>query len=86
MHLKIVSRNVYVSSINLITKQFVTVSGKMSSTLTTNIGTPQGSRLSPLLFLCLLADMDLWTENSKLSNYILEWNLFELKMSTNCVS
>ena len=50
-------------------KQFVTVSGKMSSILTTNIGTPQGSRLSPLLFICLMADMDLWAENSLLSNF-----------------
>ena len=50
-------------------KQMVTVSGKMSSTVTTNIGTPQGSRLSPLLFLCLLADMDCWTQNSMLTNF-----------------
>ena len=50
-------------------KQMVTVCGKTSNTLTTNIGTPQGSRLSPLLFICLLADMDLWTEKSKLSNF-----------------
>ena len=50
-------------------KQMVTVSGKKSNTLTTNIGTPQESRLSPLLFICLLADMDLWTVNSKLYNF-----------------
>ena len=43
--------------------------GKISSAQITNIGTPQGSRLSPLLFICLLADMDLWTENSKLNNF-----------------
>ena len=42
-------------------RQFVTVSGEMSSSQEMNIGTPQGSRLSPLLFLCLMADMDLWT-------------------------
>ena len=50
-------------------RQFLTVSGEMSSSQEMNIGTPQGSRLSPLLFLCLMADMDLWTENSILSNF-----------------
>lgn len=50
-------------------RQFVTVSGEMSSSQEMNTGTPQGSRLSPLLFLCLMADMDLWTENSILSNF-----------------
>ena len=50
-------------------QQMVTVCGQMSNMVTTNIGTPQGSRLSPLLFICLLADMDLWTENSTLSNF-----------------
>ena len=42
---------------------------KKSKTQVTNIGTPQGSRLSPILFLCLMADMELWTEDSKLSNF-----------------
>ena len=37
--------------------------------LRTNIGTPQGSGLSPILFLCLMADMELWTKDSKLSNF-----------------
>ena len=41
----------------------------MSSSQEMNIGTPQGSRLSPLLFLCLIADLELWTENSVLSNF-----------------
>ena len=50
-------------------KQFVEVSGKRSSEQEMNIGTPQGSRLSPLLFIILMADLDLWTENSKLSNF-----------------
>ena len=34
-----------------------------------NIGTPQCLRLSPLLFIILMADLDLWTENSTLSNF-----------------
>ena len=50
-------------------KQQVTISGKMSSIQEMNTGTPQGSRLSPLLFICLMADMNLWIENSKLSNF-----------------
>ena len=50
-------------------KQTVTVCGKMSNTQEMKIGTPQGSRLSPLLFICLMADLDLWTEESILSNF-----------------
>ena len=50
-------------------KQFVEVSGKRSSEVEINIGTPQGSRLSPLLFIILMADLDLWVENSTLSNF-----------------
>ena len=41
----------------------------MSSAQDMNTETPQGSRLSPLLFICLMADMDLWIENSMLSNF-----------------
>ena len=47
----------------------VVVSGKMSTFQEMNIGTPQGSRLSPLLFIILMADMDLWAGNSILSNF-----------------
>ena len=50
-------------------KQFVEISGKRSGEEVINIGTPQGSRLSPLLFIILMADLDLWTENSTLSNF-----------------
>ena len=49
--------------------QFVEVSGKRSSDQEINIGTPQGSRLSPLLFIILMADLDLWTVSSTLSNF-----------------
>ena len=47
-------------------KQMVEVSGKMSSEQEITIGTPQGSRLSPLLFIILMADLDLWIEESKI--------------------
>ena len=50
-------------------KQMVTICGQLSSTQDIEIGTPQGSRLSQLLFVCLMADMNLWTEKSKLSNF-----------------
>merc|ERR1739846_15980 len=50
-------------------KQIVEISGKRSSEQEIDIGTPQGSRLSPLLFIILMADLDLWTDNSTLSNF-----------------
>ena len=50
-------------------QQYVQVDGKISEIKVTNIGTPQGSRLSPILFLCLMADMDLWIKDSKISNF-----------------
>ena len=33
------------------------------------MGTPQGSRLSPILFLCLMADLDLHINKSFLTNF-----------------
>ena len=50
-------------------KQSVCVSGKISEELEITQGTPQRSRLSPLLFICLMADMDLWCEGAQLSNF-----------------
>ena len=32
-------------------------------------GVPQGSRLLPLLFICLMADLDLWTKESTITNF-----------------
>ena len=50
-------------------RQFTRIEGKDSSSVTLRFGTPQGSRLSPLLFVILMADLDLWTNDSKLSNF-----------------
>ena len=50
-------------------KQAVQVKGEVSKLIEINIGTPQGSRLSPLLFGILMADLDLWTRDSHLSNF-----------------
>ena len=49
--------------------QMTTVSGVYSEPVTLNYGTPQGSRLSPLLFIILMADLDLWTTESFISNF-----------------
>ena len=48
--------------------QRVVVSGKISKSVTVNKGTPQGSRLSPLLFLILMSDLNLHTKGH-LSNF-----------------
>ena len=32
-------------------------------------GVPQGSRLLPLLFICLMADFDLWTKDSMITHF-----------------
>ena len=50
-------------------KQMVEISGKVSTMQELNTGTPQGSRLSPLLFIILMADMDLWAGKSIISNF-----------------
>ena len=50
-------------------RQLTKVSGKSSSVVTLKYGTPQGSRISPLLFIILMADLNLWTSDSKLSNF-----------------
>ena len=53
-------------------KQFVMVSANMSKThnIPKYIRVPQGSRLSLLLFyVCLMADMDLWTRDSMITNF-----------------
>ena len=50
-------------------QQSVTVGGKISKPKKIEIGTPQGSRLSPLLFLCLMADLDCWINKSQIQNF-----------------
>ena len=47
----------------------VSVSGKMSSTQEIKICAPQGWRLSPLLCICLMADLDQCVQKSFLSNF-----------------
>jgi hypothetical protein len=50
-------------------KQAVTVKGEVSSLLELELGTPQGSRLSPLLFNIIMADLAMCTKKSHLSNF-----------------
>ena len=47
----------------------VKIDGHISSELELSLGTPQGSRLSPLLFSIIMADLDLWVNKSFLSNF-----------------
>ena len=49
--------------------QCVSVSGELSEKRTINTGTPQGSRLSPLLFSVLMSDLNLHVNNGLLTNY-----------------
>jgi hypothetical protein len=49
--------------------QQVKIGEKVSAEITVNIGMPQGSGLSPLLFIILMADMDLWIKNGQLCNF-----------------
>ena len=50
--------------------QSVIVNGKISKLQDVNIGTLQGSRLSPLAFICLMADLDLHvSEDCSLSQF-----------------
>ena len=50
-------------------RQAVSLSGNTSKFADMTIGTPQGSRLSPLLFTIIMADLYLWTNESNLSNF-----------------
>ena len=50
-------------------RQAVQISSNTSGFEEMTIGTPQGSRLSPLLFTIIMADLDLWTDKSNLSNF-----------------
>ena len=49
--------------------QRVVVSGELSSSSKVNRGTPQGSRISPILFLILMSDLNLHIENGTLTNF-----------------
>ena len=45
------------------------VEEEVSNMTDIEIGTPQGSRLSPLLFVIIMADLEEWIENSSLTNF-----------------
>ena len=49
--------------------QRVTVSGELSSSHLVNKGTPQGSRISPILFLVLMSDLNLVVKKGLLTNF-----------------
>ena len=50
-------------------KQAVRIGEHTSTEVELTLGTPQGSRLSPLLFSIIFADLDLWINKSTLSNF-----------------
>ena len=50
-------------------KQAVKIGEHTSMEVELTLGTPQGSRLSPLLFSIIFADLDLWVKKSTLSNF-----------------
>ena len=50
-------------------RQVVRIGQSISSEVELTLGTPQGSRLSPLLFSIIFADLDLWIDRSTLSNF-----------------
>ena len=49
--------------------QRVSISGELSKPSQINRGTPQGSRISPILFLVLMSDMNLQLEKGILTNF-----------------
>ena len=50
-------------------KQITAIGDYKSEAVDLVLGTPQGSRISPLLFLILMSDLDLYTTDSQLSNF-----------------
>jgi len=49
--------------------QFVCIGNDISEVLIIKVGSPQGSVISPVLFIILLSDIDLWSEHSTISGF-----------------
>ena len=50
-------------------RQAVSMDGEVSEEIDVTLGTPKGSRLSPLLFLILMSDLNLHVDESSLTNF-----------------
>ena len=66
-------------------QQFVQFSGQKSSILTIVIGAPQGSCLSPIFFIILLADISDWTINALIEGFADDISATVIEDSTNKV-
>ena len=61
--------------------QRVMVSGELSASRKINRGTPQGSRLSPLLFLILMSDLNLHVQKGLITNFADDTQLTTIEQS-----
>ena len=61
--------------------QRVVVSGELSASRKINRGTPQGSRLSPLLFLIMMSDLNLHVQKGLITNFANDTQLTTIENS-----